>query len=125
MLVQHALFTKPIATQVRYTSASACLHRDYTRPSQPRPVLLRCSPTESPRPVSLRVLSVLSSVPLQAFNLFSLAHKTGTIPKPQASAAVSTLRSKAEVMEGSLQDGVNLKLYRDVASKMAQISGLI
>jgi hypothetical protein len=61
----------------------------------------------------------------QAFNLFSLAHKTGTIPKPQASAAVSALRSKAELMEQSLQEGVNLKLYRDVASKMAQVSGLI
>ena len=43
----------------------------------------------------------------QAFNLFSLAHKTGTIAKPEASAAVTALRSKAEVMEGSLQVGSN------------------
>ena len=29
------------------------------------------------------------------------------------------------VLEDSLQPGLNLKLYRDVASKMAQVSGLI
>ena len=76
---------------------------------------------------SVLVTHALFTKPIatQAFNLFSLAHKTGTIPKPKATAAVSGLRSKAELMEQSLQAGVNLKLYRDVASKMAQVSGLI
>ena len=76
---------------------------------------------------SVLVTHALFTKPIatQAFNLFSLAHKTGAIPKARATAAVSWLRSKAELMEQSLQPGVNLKLYRDVASKMAQVSGLI
>ena len=51
--------------------------------------------------------------------------QSGGVSRAEASNAVAALRAKAGVLEDSLQPGLNLKLYRDVASKMAQVSGLI
>jgi len=59
-----------------------------------------------------------------AFNLFMGAHKSGELSRAHAMAAVAAVRGIVDELETSIQVGVNLKIYRDVANKMASVSGV-
>ena len=58
------------------------------------------------------------------FNLFMGAHKSGELSRPKALKAVAAVRQMETDLERSIQPGLTLKIYRDVANKMAQTAGL-